>query len=87
MPLSDYTEAQRVCESCFSRGDVRAREPEGPSYMVQPPLISFGGDDMLSMEQVPFLKILIIYFKEGQSLTELEDIFRVCNLVDPGCGE
>ena len=29
----------------------------------------------------------ILFFKEGQSLSELENIFRVWNLVDPGCGE
>ena len=43
---------QRVCESCYSRGDVKHRDMQVTQYTVQPPLISYGGDDLLSMEQV-----------------------------------
>ncbi|KAL5264958.1 hypothetical protein ACHWQZ_G005904 [Mnemiopsis leidyi] len=52
LALPGHAEMQRVCESCYSRGDVRHRDMELTQYTVQPPLISYGGDDMLSMEQL-----------------------------------
>lgn len=52
LALPGQSEMQRVCESCYSRGDVRHRDMELTQYTIQPPLISYGGDDMLSMEQL-----------------------------------
>ena len=50
--MPGYNELQRVCESCYSRGESRNRDVDMTQFTMVPPNVSYGGDDVLTMEQV-----------------------------------